>query len=113
MTGLFDEEAAKEHGMAVAAVTHAEILNWLRPKLVELYSFYALGDLDAYVTADDARRLIEDALDTGELKQRPECMNFMGSVFKGGEWEFTGKRVRSRTAGSHGNELRCWKWIGG
>jgi hypothetical protein len=33
----------------------------------------------------------------------------MGQLFKDGRWESTGQVIRSRTTGSHGNLLFCWR----
>jgi hypothetical protein len=58
---------------------------------------------DAYVTADDARRIMS------RLGIRFNNNNKLGALWKRGEWEWTGQRIKSETKGSHGNELKCWR----
>ena len=58
---------------------------------------------EAFVTADDARRI---------MSRLGICFtnnNRLGSLWKRGEWEWTGQRIKSETKGSHGNELKCWR----
>ncbi len=67
--------------------------------------------IDAYVTADDARKVFEAIPDV----PGPERLsrNFLGAVFAPKCWEFTGKYHKSETEGSHRNDLKCWRYIGG
>lgn len=66
--------------------------------------------IDAYVTADDARKVFEAIPDV----PGPERLsrNFLGAVFAPMCWEFTGKYHKSETEGSHSNDLKCWRYVG-
>ena len=88
---------------------YGPLLDRLRAGLVKVYRFRVLdvGAANAYVTADDARRLLD-----GYRGAKPACNNFLGSLFRAPGWQFTGDRVRSRTPGSHSNELKCWRYTG-
>jgi len=105
------EEAKKARGRAIAADTHASALAWLRAAIrLKWQELHRTGVRD-YVTADDARILLEIGIGNGCL-ERPSNMNWMGSLFAGKEWEFTGHYIKSETPGSHRNELKCWRWVG-
>ena len=88
---------------------HGPLLGRLRCGLVRIYRF-RLADVgygNAFVTADDARRLLD-----GYRGDKPACNNFLGTLFKAPGWQFTGQRWKSRTPGSHANELKCWRYTG-
>lgn len=104
------EEAKKVKGMAVAADTHRTALDWLRDAIKAKWRELQRTGVRNYVTADDARILLEIGVGTGI--ERPRNNNFMGSLFAGKEWEFTGNFIKSQTAGSHANLLRCWRYVG-
>lgn len=36
----------------------------------------------------------------------------MGSLFRGGLWEFTGERVRSQRTSNHVREIKVWRYTG-
>lgn len=111
---LFDEVTEthkRDHGKAVAAATHSTVLGWLREAMVARWRDLKAKGVRDYVTADDARVLLEIAIDNGRF-ERPGSMNFMGHLFQGQDWEFTGYRIKSTTPGSHANELKCWRYIG-
>jgi homoserine dehydrogenase len=59
------------------------------------------------VTADDARSILD--ADPHVPADSKLCRNFMGQLFKTDHWEATGQVIRSRTTGSHGNLLFCWR----
>ncbi len=92
------------------AEVRRSLLNHLRARLATLYRqrLAAQGYDLAYVTADDARVL----LDTDPRVPPPDRLNrnFLGSLFaRAPEWEATGELIKSRTPGSHANLLRCWR----
>ena len=66
------------------------------------------GYPEAVVTPDDAREYFEDLDPPG-----PEDLsrNFLASVFRGSEWEAV-DTYKSRTEGSHANELKAYAWAG-
>lgn len=90
--------------------TKASLLAWLRRELKIIYRRRAADSADgsAYVTADDARALLDNdpRVPPAEVLNR----NFLGSLFKGSdEWESIGDFHKSRTPGSHANLLRRWR----
>jgi hypothetical protein len=107
------ETDKRDRGMALAADTNAEILDWLRVQLVRLYKLNRVVEPgEAFVTADDARKYLEDAIAAGKFERPNGSLNFLGSLFKAPGWETTGGFVKSRTRGSHANRLLKWKWTG-
>ena len=114
MTDLYShietEERKRDLGMALAADANATPLAWLREAIrAKAIDLRKRGVRD-YVSADDARILLEMGIALGI--ERPRNNNFLGSLFSGKDWEFTGYRIKSTTPGSHANELKCWRWIG-
>jgi hypothetical protein len=58
-------------------------------------------------TADDVQRvLIEQGISPHALG------NAAGSLFRGGDWEWTGRRVKSARVHAHANELKVWRYVG-
>lgn len=60
---------------------------------------------DGLCTADDVQHNWQ--------RERPlldPLGNLAGSIFAGGNWEFTGERVKSVRSHAHANELKIWKW---
>lgn len=56
---------------------------------------------DGAVTADDVgKQLARYGIPTGP---------WAGAIFRGSEWEFTGKWVASQRATNHGRMLRVWR----
>jgi hypothetical protein len=115
MTDLYDnpELAARDQGMAIAAATNSNLLDWLRNQMRLLYAWRKScrpDDPRVCVSGDDARVAVELAFAIGQF-ERPASMNFLGSVFRDG-WEPTGERIKSKTSGSHGNDLPCWRRVG-
>ena len=84
--------ALKDAGMERAADAKPDLLAHARSILVRL------AIKNGEVTADD---LPED--------MRVQLGPAMGSVFKGGMWEFTGKRKVSVLVSNHGRELKVWR----
>ena len=35
-----------------------------------------------------------------------------GSMFKSKEWEFTGKRIKSKRTSNHSREIKVWRYVG-
>lgn len=92
------------------ATEYGDVLGWLRRALVKVYRFNleAYGPESAPVTADDARRLLPRC-----PYPVPECKNFLGSLFKDGNWRAVGfMDHKSQTPGSHGNRLMRWVYTG-
>lgn len=111
------EEDAKDRVLQLHNVIRRRILTRLREAMVKLYKQRREHQgADAFVTADDARVVLESDPDVPSAKELNR--NFMGSLFsmdktnKKPNWEWTGKYVKSRTAGSNANPLKCWRWVG-
>jgi hypothetical protein len=103
---LFDadaSEAGKVAGMGRAAESRASLLDLARPIAV----YIALSRPTREVTADDVQRGLV------ELGYSPHALgNAAGSLFKGKEWEWTGKFIKSERVHSHSNLLRVWRYVG-
>lgn len=89
---------------------------WLDPLRDHLKEIYASrvstrGIAHAYVTADDARKLMKW---NSKLAPPPgTSMNAMGALFRTRGWRKlrTNDEYKSTTPGSHGNRLDCWVWL--
>jgi hypothetical protein len=95
---LFDgseSERRKEAGKALAAANRGQALERARAMARSIAS----ERLSREVTADDVAR----ALPTVHLGPAA------GSLFRGSEWEFTGRRVRSEQVLNHSRELKVWR----
>lgn len=105
MIKIFDGEesqALKEHGMQVAAEKRREALEFAR----EIAVIVALRKPSRETNADEVFKEIEDR--GGDPNLGPAA----GSLFKNGDWRFTGRRVLSRRTTNHRRELRVWEYIG-
>lgn len=101
--GLQRELFAKDAALAAAELTYHEILEALRSEL-ERDPRSSPGGIG--VTADDARPyLLRWRFDERRSK------NFLGQLFRVPGWRCVGTR-RSKTPGSHGNELKVWIFEG-
>lgn len=87
---------------------YPDVLAWLRRRLVGIYRFRVAADGrdNAYVTADDGRRILPRC-----PYPVPECKNFCGAIFKAKGWRAVGFH-KSETPGSHGNRLMRWVFDG-
>lgn len=102
------EVVARDAALRDLGDRYADTLRWLRKRLEVIYKVRCEDDREgAYVTADDARKIIDAMPEFNGV-----CRNFLGRLFLAPGWEFTGRRVNSKTKGSHGNELKCWRWRG-
>lgn len=94
--------------------THGDWLTVLRGAMRLVYRRRCRRNVEAYVTADDARRVFESLTTATErtemLARNPKAMNFMGALFQAPGWVWTGDWSRSETPGSHRNMLRRWRW---
>jgi hypothetical protein len=103
------EEAIRDEVLADLGSRKRDVLDWLRGRMRVIYRMRAedVGLAAACVTADDARRIIDAMPEFDGV-----CRNFLGSLFLADGWEFTGQRIKSKTKGSHANELKCWRYRG-
>jgi hypothetical protein len=103
------EEVIRDEILSDLATRNADLLNYLRGRLKVTYRFLVedVGREFAYVTADDARRILD-----ADRRFDGVCRNFLGALFKGPGWKSTGAFHKSRTPGSHANRLLCWRFDG-
>lgn len=92
--------------------------DWLRRMRNALASIYQVrvtkygeGDPRCYVTADDARRLMEQHPRVWDLPAGASP-NLLGSLFRSAEWKAIDREHVSSTTGSHGNILTRWRYVG-
>ena len=102
MADLFDYEESlrlKYEGMDRAEAKAATPLEEAR----EIARRIALKTPDRCVSADDVGR---------ELKRLGLPFSLgpaTGSLFRGKEWEFTGRRIKSRRTSNHAREIKVWR----
>ena len=103
---LFDlaaSTAAKDRGMALAADAKRELLAEAKGIARQL----ARAHESSECTADDVG-MYYHALGINIAERLGPAM---GSLFKGREWEFTGKRVLSKRKSNHARELKVWRLL--
>lgn len=104
------EEKAKAQAIEKLQRVRRGWLTFLRGRLIKLYeSRVAVYPFDAYVTADDARVILESQPDCPPASELNR--SFLGALFKTAGWESTGKYITSNTPGSHANRLVCWRYV--
>lgn len=93
-----ESEAERIAGMGHAAESRKELLAIARSVALRLARY------GRAITADD---VVEGLVDAG---YDVHCLgNSAGSLFKGGEWKWTGEWRKSRRRHAHANLLRVWK----
>lgn len=98
---LFDaaeSERRKDAGMALAAASREAILEVARERARFVARERGEVSMDDVVAA-----LVVNGYDPAELG------NAAGSVFRGREWVWTGRFVKSARVASHSNLLRVWR----
>ena len=98
-TDLFDAAESrrrKERGMALAADAAPTLLDRARA-----YA-QATAIVRGSVTADDVSEWLEQ-------QGLPDLGPAAGSLFRGPEWEFTGRFVQSTRKTNHARLLRVWR----
>jgi hypothetical protein len=98
---LFDSVAgqqAKEEGMAKAAENAASLLEIAQRIAVRLASQHPDRETDMDEVGMELFRI-------GIKTLGPAA----GSVFKGGQWQFTGKRLKSARKKNHSREIKVWR----
>lgn len=102
MTGLnyAQGEALKDQGMKDAALSREDLLETAR------------RIAHAIALALPGRRCHADLV-AQEMERRglPDLGPAAGSLFKGGNWRFTGERVKSRRTANHARELKVWEYV--
>jgi len=101
---LFDgrkARAAKARGMARAAAHHNGALGVARDIAKAIAGAY-MGD--GTVNMDQvAQGMMMAGFNATDLG------NAAGSVFKGDEWEFTGRYVKSQRVSAHARDIKVWR----
>lgn len=104
---LFDalaSEQAKQAGIDQAASNKTSLLPFARTLAVEI----AQGRPDHTCTADDVVRAL-----TEQHHISPHALgNAAGALFRGPDWIWDGRFVRSERAYAHANLIRVWVWVG-
>jgi len=106
---LFSEEAKRDAALLTLEQWRKRWLVKIRREMRVLYLTrerqYGPG---AFVTGDDARKYFE------QLPNVPMDMsrNFLGAVFKNGDWKTDGRTIKSKTVGGHANRLFKWRYVG-
>lgn len=100
---IFDFDAGerlKEEGQNRAAVRRLELLQFARDGLENI----ARSRESREVTADDATRYLVENGESGNALGAAA-----GSLFRGKQWEFTGRWVKSEKVTNHASDLRVWR----
>lgn len=92
-----DGEARKKAGMSLAAGANARNLARAREIAVQIASRHSLRECEA----ESVGKMLQDE----GIAPGP----WMGSLFKGGCWEFTGQRIKSSLVTNHARELKVWR----
>ena len=92
-----------------------EWLDRMRAELVRVYRVrvdaFGEHDLRCYVTADDARRIMETR--PGFALPAGASPNILGSLFRAPGWERSRHRDHQSSAvNGHGNPLYLWRYVG-
>jgi hypothetical protein len=99
---LFDaieSQAKKDEGMVLAAEAGEDALVMARQIAIQI----ARSRPSRECHADDVGL---------EMEKRGISLGpAAGSIFKGGGWEFTGRRVRSARKKNHARELKVWRLL--
>ncbi len=97
MYDLRQSEQGKQEGMALAASNKKEGLNKARILAVDI----ALRQVNREITSD----MVGIAMTHRGMTPLGPAM---GSLFRDGNWQFTGKYVKSSKVSNHSRMLRVW-----
>lgn len=93
-------EQLKERGMNRAAQNNRPILKVAKDVAIEI----AESRGDRRCSMDDVQARLK------QMGYSDRALgNAAGSVFRGGEWEFTGTRIKSVRPHAHANEIKVWR----
>ena len=104
-TDLFDlmeGERLKEDGMSAAAYSKEELLAKARAIARSAAAAHPQRTCHADIVK---QRMEEEGL--------PDLGNAAGSIFRGKEWRFTGRWIKSSRVSRHANENKLWYFIDG
>ena len=102
MSDLFDyveSQKRKADGMAMAANNHMTNLEIGKDVARQL------GRKNGEAHADQVGKILKIEYDIKSLAPAA------GSLFKGDEWQFTGRRHMSTRKTNHGRELKIWRYL--
>lgn len=105
-TSFFDPptgQQAKEQARDRVERSRPHLLSLAREQAVAL----ARRDPERTCTIDQVRAAM-GRLGIGDA----EFATIAGVVFRGKDWQWTGRRVRSKRAEAHANEQRVWQYVG-
>lgn len=97
---LFDyakSKEAKDAGMALAASHAVDKLAIARSIAVQIAT-----NGDGTCTADQVGKVLK----AQSIKIGP----WAGSIFKDGNWQFTGNRILSKRISNHAREIKVWRY---
>lgn len=97
-------ESKKEDGIAVAAQNRQSVLNVARSVAREL----AIRNEDGVTNCDEVQRVLSLRYGWTAETLGPAA----GAIFKGPDWRFTGRRIKSASVRNHARELKVWRYIG-
>ncbi len=97
MYEMNQSERGKQEGMDLAAINKAEALTLARVLAVAL----ALRQQNREITSD----MVGIAMTNRGMRPLGPAM---GSLFRDGNWQFTGKYVKSIKVSNHSRMLRVW-----
>ncbi len=97
MYDMQQSEQGKQEGMALAANIKQERLTKARLLAVEI----ALRQVNREITSD----MVGIAMQAHGM---PPLGPSMGNLFRDGNWQFTGKYVKSSKVSNHSRMLRVW-----
>ena len=90
------EELAKESGIRDAASARAELVAYAR-RLAKKFALECTASRE--ITIDDVQILLGGR----------SLGNAAGAVFRNGEWEFSGRWMKSARKGNHHRMIRVWR----
>lgn len=100
---IFDAIESQRHrddGMALAADNRAALLHEAREIAKDLAKY------GREISADDVQaELVKRGYGVKALG------NAAGSLFAGRDWQWTGRRVKSKRIHAHANELKTWRLV--
>ena len=108
---IFDRigEQKKERALSDHEQHKRAAIVWLRKEMAKLYLERLRVNPHASVSAEDARAAYLASRFPHEYSR---TLAFMGAVFRGRDWEFTGERFRSPHPANNARELKCWRYVG-
>jgi hypothetical protein len=105
----FAGQRKRNEAMAGHEEHKGEAITWLRKEMAKLYCERARVTADAFVSAEDARRIY---MSSKFPREYSKTLAFMGAIFRGKDWQFTGSRIQSKHPANNAREVKCWRYVG-